>query len=624
MEGRSSVSHPSDQNNSSNQPEPDDSWKTRYIEKKTVKANQSSNPPVISPSNGTIDPATNSKKIHWWRWAAAGLVVILLGFGLFTYIRVSSFLDNSFNGRNEASLLTPASTPTRAPLPTATISSDRLTAAAAPAYPTATPGVFPAASQGAIPPTVTPFVATPTAMPTPTVAPDYPEIIQKIKRGEQLSILVTGYGGGKHDGAYLTDTILELTYDPAKNAVTMVNIPRDLFVFIPYGGPKIGYWGKINSAFSYVMQAQNSNNFSQRYRFQSGNINSQVDAAANLLKDVVEQITGTKVDYWVTFSFDGFRKFIDAIGGIDVNVDTTFDDYEYPANDDPSIDASVMHIHFDAGLQHLQGEKAIQYARSRKSLQDGSDFGRSKRQMKVISAVKEKAARPDVMFKVFGLMDALQGNMRTSLSVDEARGLLSYYQGEGGASLGSLLLVPQILSTSNFLAEGSTVDGAYILYPYAGQSNYTTIQNWLKQGREFPQLRLEGLRVQVQNGTGLQASALKVNSKLVENGLDTLDPIWAYTTETSSIIDYSDGKGANTLKAISDVLPGVTVTTMKKPQGQLADIVVLVGKDYTEVPVAGSDSSGNKANTSDQLTPPALNLPANLSLISPSPSGFNR
>jgi hypothetical protein len=63
---------------------------------------------------------------------------------------------------------------------------------------------------------------------------------------------------------------------------------------------------------------------------------------------------------------------------------------------------------------------------------------------------------------------------------------------------------------------------------------------------------------------------------------------------------------------------------MKKPQGQLADIVVLVGKDYTEVPVAGSDSSGNKANTSDQLTPPALNLPANLSLISPSPSGFNR
>ncbi len=612
------MSEPSNQNNSS--PEPDKNWKARYIEQKTTKANQSSVPPasVAGPGKGASVPGSKAKKVHWWRWAALSLFVILLGSGIFTYIRVTNFLNNSFNGRNEESLLTQAPPTTKVALPTATatISSERLTAASAPPALTATPAGAPPIVAVA-PPTVTPL--------PPTANPEtvYPEIVQKIKRGEQVSIMVTGYGGGQHDGAYLTDTILELTYDPAKNAVTMVNIPRDMYVFIPTVGPKNGFWGKINSAFSYVMQQSNSNGLSSRYRFQAGNLTSQSDAAVNLLKDVVEQVTGTKVDYWVTFSFDGFRKFIDAIGGIDVNIETTFDDYEYPTNDDPNIDASVMHIHFDSGVQHLQGEKAIQYSRSRHSIQDGNDFGRSKRQMNVIKAVKEKAAKPDIMFKVFGLMDALQGNMRTSLSVDEARGLLSYYQGEGGASISSLLLVPQILSTNNFLTESTSYEGGYILYPYAGQSNYTNIQAWLKQGRNFPQLRAEGLKVQVQNGTGLQAPMLKVNKQFEGSGLDMLDAIWASTTTTSSIIDYSNGKSVNTLKVISEILPGVTVKMMKKPQGQQADIVVLMGKDYSEVPAAGSDTKGNKA-TGTQPTPPALNLPVNPFLFAATPAPANR
>jgi LCP family protein required for cell wall assembly len=547
--------------------------------------------------------AAPRKKMRWWMWTLIGLAVVLIGFGIFTYIRVSSFLDSSFNGRNETSLLTQAP-PTATPAPTAkpTISSAQLTVAAAP---TATPGGN--VTQAPVP-TATPIP------PTATPEPNYPEIVNKIRRGEQISILVTGYGGGQHDGAYLTDTILELTYDPAKNAVTMVNIPRDLYVFVPYGGAKIGYWGKINSAFSYVMQQQNSNGLSSRYRFESGNLNSQTDAAVNLLKDIVEQVTGTRVDYWATFSFDGFRKFIDAIGGVDVNVETTFDDYEYPANDDPQIDASVMHIHFDAGLQHMTGEKAIEYARSRHSLQDGSDFGRSKRQMNVIKAVKEKAVHPDIMFKVFGLMDALQGNMRTSLSVDDAQGLLTYFQGPGGSSLANVLLVSQILSTGNFLTDSNSYSAGYILYPYAGQSDYSDIQAWLKQGRDFPQIRAEGLKVQVQNGTGLTAPMTQVNKQLDQNGLDLLSPIWAVSTQTSTIIDYSGGKGVNTLKAITDLLPGAVVQIKPKPQGQTADIVVLLGKDYSQLPVAGSNSTGTNPNNGAPTSPQALNLPANMTL----------
>src|SRR6476660_7321076 len=104
MEGKCSVSQPKDQRNSSNTsgtPDPKETWKNRYIEQKTARAEQA-NLPVIPPAKKTkaAAAATGSakKKVHWWRWVALGLAVVLVGFGIFTYIRVSSFLDNSFNG----------------------------------------------------------------------------------------------------------------------------------------------------------------------------------------------------------------------------------------------------------------------------------------------------------------------------------------------------------------------------------------------------------------------------------------------------------------------------------------------------------------------------------------------
>lgn len=517
---------------------------------------------------------------------------MLLAFGIFTYVRVTSFVNESFSGRNEASLLPP--TPTNQP--TRTPAADRspqpaLNRTPLPAIATATPrAAFPAA------PTLT-------AAPTATAqAANLPAIVQKIKRGEPLTLMLMGYGGAGHDGAYLTDTIMLMTYDPTKNAVTMVNLPRDLYVFVPYGGPRVGYWGKINSAFSYVMEGSSSANLSSRYRFTAGDTKSKVDAAVNLTKDVVEQVTGTVIDYWATLSFDGFRSFIDAIGGVEVNVETAFHDYEYPANDDPSIDPSVMHVYFPAGRQIMTGEKAIQYARSRKSAQDGGDFSRSKRQMKLVAAVKERVVKPEIMLKAFGLMDALQGSIRTSLSLGEARALLDYYRGEGATGLGNLFFVSQVLSTDNFLSAGTSGDGAYILSPTAGQGRYAAIQEWLIKGRQYPELRAESMRVQIQNGSGQSYFLDKLNTELEESGFNLVEPVWARATTSTVILDYSNGKATNTLKALESLVPGVSVQTVKKPTGQLADVVLLLGRDYLQF---GSGGSTNPDPTSRSVNIPA-------------------
>lgn len=538
------------------------------------------------PTNVNNSQGTDTKKrkslvpVFLWIFGAVGLV--LFGFGIFTFFRVSAFVTDSFSGRNEASLLASQTSPNIAGTNTPSVQKPIGNIVGVTPISTATPNGAQANRPGATAPGNITFA--PIATPTPNLASLAP-IIQKIKRGEKVSLLVAGFGGENHDGRYLTDTILQIVYDPVKNSATMVNLPRDLYVFIPYGGTKVGFWGKINSAFSYVMESRSPDNLSARYRFTPGDSKSQLDGAANLLKDVVEQVTYIPVDYWAIFSFDGFRRFIEAVGGVYVDVDVPFDDYEYPANDNPNIDAGVIHLHFDAGRQYMNGERAIQYARSRKSAQDGSDFGRSRRQMKLIGAVKEQAAQPETMLKVFGIMDALQGQIRTSLSLDDGRALLEYYRGEGVRTLQGMTLVPQILSTNNYLTSDTTSDGAYILVPIAGQGNYKPLQQWLQRTLEFPELRAENLRVQVQNATGQNYNVIQeLNENLTRAGLETLDLAWAKQTTNSFIIDYTNGKSKNSLAAIKKFLPDVPVKTAEKPNQTTPDIVILLGKDISFAP----------------------------------------
>jgi LCP family protein required for cell wall assembly len=427
---------------------------------------------------------------YLWRWVFLTIGLLVIASAIFFYLRISSFVDSSFGGRNETSLL--SNNPSPPPSQSASITlSDTVTVPAAqttsPVETTAPVTSAPAVVYAPTPtsniaptPTLEPTLQpTPVPSPTPTLDPALLTLVQKVKQGRPTTGLFIGYGGKNHDGPYLTDTIMLVTYYPDKNVFSMVNIPRDLYVLIPSAGPDKGFWGKINSAFAYVMQVPTSDNLSPRYRFQTNDPASRVDAAANLLKDLVEKITNTRVDYWAAFDFTGFIKLVDTIGGVDITVDKAFDDYLYPATDDPNIPYSVTHIHFDAGPQHLNGDRALQFVRSRQSAQDGNDFNRSKRQMKMIQALKERLTRPDILPNALGIMEALQGNFRTSLAFGEVTDLYGYYKDEGPTLSGNLHFTSHILSTDNLLVSAVSPQGSFILYPAAGQTDYSAIQGWL-------------------------------------------------------------------------------------------------------------------------------------------------
>jgi LCP family protein required for cell wall assembly len=215
----------------------------------------------------------------------------------------------------------------------------------------------------------------------------------------RLNLLIMGYGGSGHDGAYLTDSMEVISIIPSTHHTTLISVPRDLWVQIP---PNSGQYAKLN--YAYVYGSNNGQN---------------PVGGGTLAAQKISLITGLTINYWVTINFSGFRDFINSIGGVDVNVPDSFSSL-YPANDNPSINASWITIHFNKGLQHMDGERAIEYARAREAINDpaeGTDFARSVRQQIIMKAVLSKLKSPSTWPSLYGGLNALQKTVYSNMSL---------------------------------------------------------------------------------------------------------------------------------------------------------------------------------------------------------------
>jgi LCP family protein required for cell wall assembly len=189
----------------------------------------------------------------------------------------------------------------------------------------------------------------------------------------------------------LTQSMILMRVQPASKEVTMLSIPRDLYVHLSTGG-----FGKIDGAYSY--------------------------GSAGAAIATVEQDFGVHVDDYIWVGLLGLIKVIDAIGGIDiVTTSPVMDDY-YPADVYGGSPYGFQRVAVLAGPQHLDGVSAMQYVRSRHSdLQ--SDYGRSKRQQQVLQAIRLKAkqlAPSDIP----ALATAIGGELKTSIGLDKVARLV--------------------------------------------------------------------------------------------------------------------------------------------------------------------------------------------------------
>lgn len=304
------------------------------------------------------------------------------------------------------------------------------------------------------------------------------------KADHNINLLLLGTGGGTHEGPNLTDTIIFISIDQTKDKTTLVSIPRDFWV------PDIS--AKINTAYA-----------TGEFKRKGGGL--------LLTKAVVSKIINQPIDYAIRIDFDGFVKAVDLVGGIDVGVDRVLDDYEYPiegketdvcghtpeevellATSSAQLEAfpcRYMYIHYDKGLQHMDGNKALKFVRSRHAKgNEGTDFARSARQAKVITAFKSKLLSLQTLLnpvKIVSLYETMSQNIDTDIQQSEFDDFVRLFQKMKGAKMQNAVLDygdettnrPGLLTNP---LDASIYENQWVLIPRVGNGDFSEIQKYIE------------------------------------------------------------------------------------------------------------------------------------------------
>lgn len=356
----------------------------------------------------------------------------------------------------------------------------------------------------------------------------------------RFAFLLMGYGGGGHDGAYLTDSIMVVIVDPTQKTLTLLSLPRDAWVPIVFDGQKAVY-NKLNTAYAFAKDNSLYTDRLPRYKGSQG--------AGMLATDTVARILGIPVSYYVALDFAGFRQMIDVVGGIDVDIPDSFS-AEYPANDDPSIDDSWKVVRFRKGVEHMNGERAIEYARARETIDnvsEGSDFARSRRQRLIMESFKTRLFQPEGLVHLPQLLAVAAGHVDTNYSLPSATQFTQL-----AMDWRNVHFYQAALTNANYLSEATGPEGTYILVPDSAEHSWTPIRALARRLWETPELgvAMVNTEIVVENDTGVAGIAGRLGGALARLGYRVGAPSTGPGRSASQVVDRTGGEGKTLMRQL--------------------------------------------------------------------------
>jgi LCP family protein required for cell wall assembly len=335
--------------------------------------------------------------------------------------------------------------------------------------------------------------------------------LKKDSSGNFTNVLLVGLDTRENGGLLNTDTIILASYNHKTHNITLLSIPRDFHVEIE---EDVSWYVRINSIYNNAEQKEEGEGIVE-------------------LQKRVETITGQEIQYYAMVDFKAFVEIIDAIGGVDVNVENSFTDYRYP------LGQGYQTVSFEAGPQTMDGATALQYSRSRHSSHnnEGTDFARARRQQKVIMALKDKLLSSESLTNpktLVGIFSSVAGNVKisefTTNDIEAALKLSKKYEEEGGRVF-SFVLDPSV-GNQSLVEKKNLESGAYAIGPVLGLGEYQDIREYVNLIMHSPEMYDENPRILVYDtGAGLQDTRT-----LVEN----LKEKFPYTNITFSGTLFSD------------------------------------------------------------------------------------
>lgn len=217
-----------------------------------------------------------------------------------------------------------------------------------------------------------------------------------------LTVLLLGTDYRSQTGTHLSDVMMVIAMNPETNSATIVSLPRDTKLELE------GYRSnKLNAYYPTFLSKEKK----------GGN------SAKQEMKTMMSKYLNTTIDYTVVLNFQGFRDVVDALNGVDVNVD---------ANMCYRDTADGTDINLKKGPRHLDGKEALDYVRYRKSnckpkTKGSDDFDRNRRQNEVLNALVDQAKSLNGILGAGNVIKAVGENMSTDIENEQMKNMISTY-----------------------------------------------------------------------------------------------------------------------------------------------------------------------------------------------------
>jgi LCP family protein required for cell wall assembly len=340
-----------------------------------------------------------------------------------------------------------------------------------------------------------------------------------------------------------SDTIMVLRLNPEKKIGYLISIPRDSWVKIKGHGEK-----KINAAYQY--------------------------GGPNLMIDTVRNFTGLDINHYAIIDFQGFKEIVDALGGIDIDVEKDLRDRK-------------LHMDLNSGYQHLDGEEALKYVRIRYC---DDDFGRIGRQQKFLKAVMDKLLRLSSVFRIPQLASIASQNIRTDseLGIPDIIGYGQMIRSIGRNNI-HMVTVP---GTPEMKGAASVVvpDKQKVAWIFERAKNDLPLELTADEKMN------NKIKVDIQNGSGRAGVAKAMADKLTALNLKIkeIGNAESFNYYETRIIATPEkealarkvqslmGFGRVSIKNTSTT--GTDTQSPDNVNGNASDVLVIVGRDFTDGP----------------------------------------
>ena len=384
-----------------------------------------------------------------------------------------------------------------------------------------------------------------TLAPLSTIDPSGSQILNNGQ--ETVNFLLIG-SDKRPGGSFRTDTMVIAILRPNDGQVSLISIPRDLWVFIPEWENQ-----RINTAYQHGISV------------------GYPGGGPGLLKDTILYNLGIRIDHTAMVEFDGFRQIVDTLGGVDVPVSCPYTDWRLI---DPSYDPYNENNWFlyttGPGLIHMDGDLALWYARSR---QKSSDFDRGRRQQEVLRALFSQGLQAGTLSRIPELYNDLKDTVETDLNLVDLLQLSLYAPKMTNADIRSYYIRPPYVSS------WITESGAYVLLP-----NEDALHQMLTEALSASTRTVEkqAITIDVMNGTSTTGFDTLAATRLNYAGYEThLIPSDRQDYAYSVLIDKTAVQDRSFTDAILAVMGLSPSSLISAPDpNSKSNYLLILGYDY--------------------------------------------